>query len=125
MVGLSSDDARPVGIALQDAYAAVRGWYQANVARLATDPTRGIHAAAAKTFVASMPAPQNASREEVIDTFRRVIAGDLEWAYHESDGQYKMAAYAWAACDAAGIDPSAVSATRGPSPGPPGAAESP
>lgn len=104
-MGLQSDDARPDGIALGDAYAAIRTWYQANVDRLAADPDRGTYPAAAKSFVASMPAAHVATRDEMVDTFRRVIAGDLEWAFHETDGRYKMAAYAWAACDAAGIDP--------------------
>jgi hypothetical protein len=30
------------------------------------------------------------------DTFNQVLTGVLEWAYHESDGSYKMAAYATA-----------------------------
>jgi len=32
-----------------------------------------------------------------------VIYGNLEWAYHETDGQYKMAAYAHGALEAAGL----------------------
>ena len=104
-MGLNKDDPRPNGIALGDAYAAVRSWYQANVARAAADPDRGASAGAAKSYVASMPTPDVATREEMVDAFRRIIAGELEWGYHSSDGEYKMAAYAWAACDAAGIDP--------------------
>jgi hypothetical protein len=52
-----------------------------------------------------MPPPERATREEMIDALRRVIYRDLEWAYHESDGKYKMAAYAQAAFDTEGISP--------------------
>ena len=39
------------------------------------------------------------------DTLRRVLSRDLEWAYHESDGAYKMAAYAFAGLETAGEEP--------------------
>ena len=104
-MGLMTDDPRPIGISLQDAYAAIRSWYQANIDRLAADPDRGISAKAAKNYIASMPTAGDATRDEMIDAFRRVIAGNLEFAYHDADDKYKMAAYAWAACDAGGINP--------------------
>ncbi len=104
-MGLDSDDPRPEGIALRDAYAAIRSWYQTNVDRFQGDPQRGEHAKAVRAYVASMPQPKNASRDDMLGAFRRVLMGDLEWAYHESDGKYKMAAYAQAAVDAAGVNP--------------------
>jgi hypothetical protein len=39
------------------------------------------------------------------DTLRRVLSRDLEWAYHESDGRFKMAAYAHAAFETVGVNP--------------------
>ncbi len=104
-MGLEPDDQLPDGISLSDAYAAIRAWYQSNVDRFAADPDRGRYPEASKGYIASMPAPEDATLEQMVDAFRRVIAADLEWAYHESDGRYKMAAYATAACEAAGIDP--------------------
>ena len=53
-MGLNADDPRPNGIALDDAYAAIRSWYQVNIDRVAADPARGTHAKAAKSYVASM-----------------------------------------------------------------------
>jgi len=101
-MGLSKDDARPVGMAPRDAYAAIRAWYRANIDRLAADPDRGAIAKAAMDYIASMPAPDSATPDQLADACRRVISGNLEFAYHDSDGRYKMAAYAFAALDAAG-----------------------
>jgi len=100
-----SDDALPVGISPIDAYRAIRAWYQANTDRIALDPDRGGPAAAAKPYVDGMPAAEVATNEQMTDAFRRVLTRDLEWAYHDSDGSYKMAAYAQAACETAGIRP--------------------
>jgi hypothetical protein len=104
-MGLDSSDSRPDGIAFGDAYTAIRSWYRANVGRFQADQKKGRYAMAAKKYIESMPEPASASRENMLDAFRRVLSGDLEWAYHESDGHYKMAAYAHAACEAAGVDP--------------------
>lgn len=99
-MGLDTEDRLPVGISLEDAYAAVRKWYQANTDRLMSDERLGSHAAASKPYVDSLPPPDRASPDEMRDCLTRVIARDLEWGYHESDGSYKMAAYAHAVLDA-------------------------
>jgi hypothetical protein len=104
-MGLNLDDPMPEGITFRDAYTAILGWYQANVGRYAADERAGDHAAAAKQYVDALPPAASASEDEMRDCFRRVIAGDLEWGYHCSDGRYKMAAYAEAAFDAAGEKP--------------------
>jgi hypothetical protein len=104
-MSLDSDDELPNGISLSDAYAAIRAWYQSNVDRFAADPDRGRYPQASKPYITSMPSPENATREQMVDAFRRVIAAALEGGYHKSDGRYKMAAYAIAASNAAGIDP--------------------
>jgi hypothetical protein len=49
---------------------------------------------------------------EVRAVLSEVISGNLEWAYHETDGQYKMAAYAFGAFDAAGLNWSLNEAER-------------
>jgi hypothetical protein len=104
-VGLNPDDARPEGISFRDAYAAVRTWLQANVDRFAQDPQRGTNASETKPYIESLPPPEDATETEMQDALRRIIHSDLEWAYHEDDGSFKMAAYAWGAFDAAGVDP--------------------
>lgn len=106
-MGLNSDDPQPVGISIRDAYRAMRTWYQANV-DFDDDPQMAEHAAASKAYVLSLPSAAKATREEMIDALRRVIYRDLEWAYHQSDGKYKMAAYAEASFKAEGVSPIAT-----------------
>ena len=49
------------------------------------------------TTSTGLPDPDSASAAQgIADAFQQVQAGVLEWASHESDGQYKMAAYAGA-----------------------------
>lgn len=69
----------------------IRDWYQANINRT--------EAAKSRPYIASLPPVEEATRDQMIDAMQRVISRDLEWAYHESDGKYKMAAYAHAALD--------------------------
>jgi hypothetical protein len=104
-LGLYEDDLQPAGISFEDAYGAIRAWYQGHVDGAAQDPQRGHHAVASKAYIESLAPPDQASRGDIEDTLRRVLSADLEWGYHESDGQYKMAAYAHAAFDAAGVNP--------------------
>ena len=107
-MGLDSSDPLPDGISYKDAYTAIRTWYQANVDRYAMDPIdpqKGQYAADSKAYVESLPAPPQATLDQIKDTLSRVLAKDLEWGYHESDGRFKMAAYAHAAFEAAGEDP--------------------
>ena len=104
-MGLDSSDPLPDGISYEDAYAAIRAWYQANADRCAMDPQRGRYAAESKAYIESLPAPDQATLDDIKNTLRQVLAGGLEWAYHESDGRFKMAAYAQAAFEAAGTNP--------------------
>ena len=107
-MALDTDDQLPEGISFKDAYAAVRAWYQANVDRLAAEGQRGPYPAAAKAYVESLPAPDDASESVMRNCLREVLCGELEFGYHDSDGKYKMAAYAHAAFDAVGKDPFAT-----------------
>jgi hypothetical protein len=98
----------PVDISFEDAYAAIRSWCQANIDLYCLDPERGEHAAESKGYIESLPPPDRASQGEMEDTLRRVLCRDLEWTYHESDGRFKMAAYAHRAFMTAGADPFAA-----------------
>ncbi len=107
-MALDTDDQLPDGISVKDAYAAVRAWYQANVNRLIAEGQRGSYPAAAKAYIESLPAPDSASESAMRNCLRQVLVGELEFGYHDSDGKFKMAAYAQAAFDAAGEDPFAT-----------------
>jgi hypothetical protein len=96
-MGLSPDDALPVGISVRDAYAAVREWYLKNARPDLVDEGLRELAAAARGYIESLPVPEAASQEEMRECLEQVKAGDLEFAYHASDGEFKMAAYAEAA----------------------------
>jgi hypothetical protein len=91
-MGLSSADALPTGISPVDAYTKIRTWYQAHLRNI---ESRGDDYAKRSTaYIRAMPAPSVVSPQQMQDAFNQVLAGLLEWAYHESDGFYKMAAYA-------------------------------
>lgn len=99
-MGLLSTDSLPTGIALTDAYSAIRTWYCAHADQaLARGDEYGRGSAA---LIQALPAASAVSDLEIVAVLREVILGYLEWAYHQSDGRYKMAAYAHAALEKAG-----------------------
>ena len=110
IMGLSREDKTPDGISLREAYAKIKKWYQINTPLLTHDSsgilhTGGFvtqrnyseHANAALDLVKGLPDESGLSEIEIRAILSEVIAGKLEWAYHESDGKFKMAAYAHAA----------------------------
>lgn len=108
-MGLSSEDLRPEGIPLADAYLAIRRWYIANVSKIAT--REGDYARRSEALIHALPAAVP-SLLEIRAVLGEVVYGNLEWAYHETDGSYKMAAYAFAALEAAGYDYSLTASER-------------
>ena len=99
-MGLSSTDRKPVGISLRDAYSAIRTWYQCNIAGI---QARGdAYGQASAALIQALPIASALSDVEIVAVFREVIAGYLEWAYHQSDGHYEMAVYAQAALETLG-----------------------
>jgi hypothetical protein len=107
-MGLDVSDEKPVGISLQGAYTAIRDWYRTNAGGLSEEPpAEGSpdirqYAKECLPLVRALP-PEGLSQLEIRAVLYEVIMGQLEWAYHRSDGQYKMAAYAHAALDEAGL----------------------
>ena len=97
-MGLSSNDKKPTNISLSDAYTAVRTWYLANFGKL-TGHKDG-YANHSLALIKALPSSPS-STLEARAVLGEVVYGNLEWAYHESDGSYKMGAYAHAALDAA------------------------
>jgi hypothetical protein len=110
IMGLSNEDKTPDGISLREAYTKIKQWYKINTPLLTQDSSGILHtgglvtqrnyskyANAALDLVNSLPDESGLSEVEIRAILSEVIAGKLEWAYHESDGKYKMAAYAHAA----------------------------
>jgi len=103
-MALSKTDKRPAGISLSDAYAAIRDWYrnhpdpaQCSERRYSPD-----YAQSSARLITALPPAEGLADVEKIAVLCEVIRGHLEWAYHQSDGRYKMAAYAQAALETLG-----------------------
>ena len=96
-MGLDADDPIPDGISATDAYAKIRSWYQANVSIV---EARGDeYGEKSAELIRSLGSPGSVSEEKMQEVFDEVQTGLLEWAYHQSDGDYKMGAYAIAASE--------------------------
>jgi hypothetical protein len=95
-MALNHEDKRPVGLSERERYERIRLWYQANVERFALrDNGYGVHAKLSKEYIQNLPPPESASPEQIANLFYHVRYGNLEWAYHQKDGNdIKMAAYA-------------------------------
>jgi hypothetical protein len=91
-MALSSSDPTPSGISVADAYTAIRHWYQSNVSNVPDDNPD--YARGATSLIQFLPPASTLSDVEQRAVLREIILGYLEWAYRESNGQYKMAAYA-------------------------------
>jgi hypothetical protein len=89
-MALNPEDPIPTGISAADSYSRIRDWYQANVERIQSRD--GDYAKKSVAYIRAMSV--SPTSEQMQDTFKQVLTGLLEWAYHESDGKYKMAAYA-------------------------------
>jgi len=61
------------------------------------------YAKRSKELIGALPPAPKLNDLEIRAVLGEVIYGYLEWAYHETDGQYKMAAYAHGALEAAGL----------------------
>jgi hypothetical protein len=97
---LIPSDPKPVGIKPEDAYRAIRKWCKNNRGTLLMrNDDYGKMSAA---LIDALPPVNKATPAEIWAIFGEVIYGNLEWAYHRSDGKYKIAAYAHAALEAAG-----------------------
>lgn len=115
-MGLDPRDPKPAQITIREAYAKIRQWYRANTPKFLDRPleeieTAGfkivrdfsVHTKACLDLVDNLPDQSVLSDLEIRAVLAEVIAGKLEWAYHQSDSHYKMAAYAHAALEQAGL----------------------
>jgi hypothetical protein len=115
-MGLDPKDPKPTQITIREAYTKIRQWYRVNVPKFLDRPAKEIEtgefkivrdfSASAKAcfdLVDNLPDQSELSDIEIRAVLVEVISGKLEWAYHQSDGDYKMAAYAHAALEQAGL----------------------
>jgi hypothetical protein len=62
------------------------------------------YAKRSEELINALPAVDQLSQLEIRAVFGEVIYGHLEWAYHQSDGNYKMGAYAHGALETTGLN---------------------
>ncbi len=100
-MALHPQDARPKKISLRDAYEKISTWYQAHSRELLSQPPSGRdfrqYIQASLPLVDMLSPSDQMSDLEIRAVLLEVMNGGLEWGYHQSDGMYKMAAYADAA----------------------------
>ncbi len=99
-MGLHPDDQRPSNILLGRAYSAIRDWYRRSTHLI--EGRQDDYGRGSAALIRALPPATELCDLEFRAVFAEVICGYLEWAYHQSDGQFKMGAYAHAALDVAG-----------------------
>lgn len=90
-MGLEASDRIPEAIALEAAYSRIREWYKG---ALKVPGTHHAVAEESRALIEALPSADEASDVEMRAVLAEVIAGRLEWGYHQAEGSYKMAAYA-------------------------------
>jgi hypothetical protein len=100
-MGLDPTDPKPEAITLAQAYESIRKWYTQNLPQLQKRPSGEDHANKSGNLIRALPPASKLNDIEVRAVLGEVIYGNLEWGYHQTDGHYKMAAYALGALEAA------------------------
>lgn len=94
-MGLKSGDKRPQGLSLKETYAAICKWHSGNIDYFEhqewTNPSDIQKAQLA--FMKALPPPNKATEAEMKVVLQEALTGNMEWAYHASNGEYKMGAY--------------------------------
>lgn len=101
-MGLNADDKKPIGMSLVETYENIRRWYSSSVPLLHEKTGGDDYARKSVALIHALPPVSRISDLEIRAVLAEVIYGNLEWGYHQSDGNYKMAAYAHAALETAG-----------------------
>jgi len=105
-MGLNAMDKKPQNMTLAEAYKNIRQWYSQNLSLLQQRLGDPEYAKKSEALIRALPPASELNDLEIRAVLGQVISGNLEWAYHETDGQYKMAAYAHGALEAAGLNKS-------------------
>ena len=101
-MALNDSDPTPDHITLREAYDKIRPWYRYNKAKC--NVADESYKQKSFALIDMLPSEEKLSDLEIRAVLGEVIYGYLEWAYHESDGDYKMAAYAHTAVKQAGVN---------------------
>jgi len=101
-MGLDSNDSLPKGMDAREAYRKVFHWFKAHkVPRkyfTRTDETDD-YGKKSQKYIDNLPEPEKVTNEQILEVMEEILTSRLEWAYHKSDGKYKMAAYAHVVMD--------------------------
>jgi len=111
-MGLDATDRKPQGVTLAQAYENIRQWYAKNIALLQKPSGTGEYEKKSEALIEALPPAAQLTDLEIRAVLGEVIYGNLEWAYHKSDGHFKMAAYAHGALESAGLKWSLSDAER-------------
>lgn len=100
-MGLTKEDREkvPKGLPLKEYYARIYNWHKKNkekiFIKMSSRPRNDPYILCYLELVDALPDAENASIEDIMFVCREVIAGLMEWAYHEVDEfGVKLAAYA-------------------------------
>lgn len=102
----NADERKNSGMSLPDAYKSIRQWFLRNIPMLREQMGDNDYGRKSEALIRSLPPASQLSELEIRAVLGEVIYGNLEWAYHEMEGDYKMAAYAHGALEAAGLSSS-------------------
>ena len=95
MAAAFAQESKLTGILLREAYAPIRAWYLLNLPMIEWRTSSYYTSSAA--LIRALPEPGDLSDLEMRAIFVEVLSGLLEWAYSESDRQFRMSEYACAA----------------------------
>ena len=102
-MGLDPNDKKPKDVSLAQAYEQIRQWYSKNLPLLRERMGERDYGKRSEALIKVLPPATELTDLEIRAVLGEVICGNLEWGYHETDGQYKMGAYAHGALEAAGV----------------------
>jgi hypothetical protein len=100
-MALSHGDDLPRSITLAEAYMKIRGWYREHADSITVQDED--YRQRSQALIRALPTARTLTELEIRAVLEEVISGLLEWAYHQSDGDFKMAAYATKALESAGL----------------------
>ena len=98
-MGLDSADKLPNGLSMKEAYAKIREWYTEHIPFMYEKLGKRDYSKNSEKLIAHLPMTKQVSDLEAKAILCEILNGNLEWGFHESDGEYKMAAYAVATID--------------------------
>ena len=102
-MGLNTNERKPADISLADAYEHIRQWYSHSIPLLRQKMGDRDSAKKSAALIRALPPATQLSELEIRAVLGEVIYGYLEWAFTQTDGKYKMAAYAKGALENAGL----------------------